>query len=394
MPDDRSIGQNIAAARKLAGLTQQQYAALASYSISTVTKVESGHEPASPAYIAAACRFLHVDQQRLTNTPYRETLDEEGPLVGMPELQALLAEGKYVRAEEPGSLDILASKMERLERLYRNDKGRQALAELTPLIRRLYGAVHASNSDGERGRANALLSAAYVLTERLCRRFGFMSLAAPSLDMLESVAVKADDPLFAAQAKIKRARILMYHDGYDLALSLVEEGAEAAAGDSQESLAVRGYGHLCGAIVAVRGRRRDLALDHLSEAADLARRVEGESDAYGTLFGIGNVGVHNVAVNLEIGEYAKAALDGWKLKLPKDMAPPRQGHHWQDTARAFLLMGEPRKSLAALNRARKAAPQQTRLHPQVRETLRGIAMAERSQTDSLSNFSAWVGVRL
>jgi hypothetical protein len=157
---------------------------------------------------------------------------------------------------------------------------------------------------------------------------------------------------------------------------------------------VRGYGHLCGAISAARGRRPDVARDHIREPRQLAGQFTHESDLYGTLFGPANVGIHAVAVEMESGDPDKAAAAGWTLRLPSEIAPPRAGHHWQDTARAWLLAGQPGKSLDSLNRARKVAPQQTRLHPSVRETLRGIAAAERRRTESLSSFAGWVGVKL
>jgi hypothetical protein len=115
---------------------------------------------------------------------------------------------------------------------------------------------------------------------------------------------------------------------------------------------------------------------------------------YGTLFSKANTEIHGCAVELEAGDPGQAARDGSALQLPADTAPPRAGHHWQDTARAWLLAGQPDKSLQALNIARRVAPQQTKLHPSVRETLYGIAEAERRRTDSLSAFARWVGVTL
>jgi len=82
------------------------------------------------------------------------------------------------------------------------------------------------------------------------------------------------------------------------------------------------------------------------------------------------------------------------LRLPSGVAAPRAGHHWQDNARAWLLIGKADKALAALNKARSVAPQQTCLHPSVRETLYGIAAAQRRQSDSLLGFASWLGASL
>jgi hypothetical protein len=119
-----------------------------------------------------------------------------------------------------------------------------------------------------------------------------------------------------------------------------------------------------------------------------------ESRLYTTDFGPGNVAVHACAVELEAGDPGKAAHDGAALRLPPDMAAPRAGHHWQDNAQAWLMAGKPDKALAALNKARATAPQQTRLHPAVRETVHGIAAAQRRQSESLVGFASWLGAAL
>ncbi|MEO6089249.1 MAG: helix-turn-helix transcriptional regulator [Umezawaea sp.] len=391
MTDTLGVGTRIAASRKLAGLTQAALARKTAYSLSLVRKVEQGVEPPSPAFIAAVGVALHVEYEELVDTPYLDTIELDGRLEGFADLRAILAEGQYVGAIEPEPLDDLRVELGFINTAYRNDKGRQSLVRLPILIRQLHGAVHAANTDGERAAIYTLLSSAYVTAERLCRRFGYMTLTTPTLDRLEYVASRADDPLYSAQALVKRCRVLMYVGSYDVGLSLVERGLDSIEGNDESALAVRGYAHLAGAIAAARGRNPVLAREHIAEAHKLAEHVNGESDAYGTLFGRANVGIHACAVELEAGDPAIAAREGTALRLPASIAPPRAGHHYQDTARAWLLSGEPGRALDALNKARKVAPQQTRLHPSVRETARGIALAERRKSDSVANFVAWLG---
>jgi transcriptional regulator with XRE-family HTH domain len=384
-------GARITAARRLKGYTQDRLARESGYSISMVRKVERGLEPASPAFLSAVGWVLGKGVDELTGAPYSETIDAEGSLDGITDLRVVLAEGLHVRPAESLPLDDLRDVLSRVDLLYRNDRGRQALARLPLLIRQLHGALHSAATDEQRAAVCSLLSAAYGTAERIARRFGYLHLTTPTLDRLEFFAGRADDPLFVAQAFIKRARVLMYHDSYDVGLHLIDQGLGRIEGISEGALAVRGYGHLAGAIVAARGRKPDVARDHLAEARKVAEHVPGESDAYGTLFGHANVSIHSVAVELEAGDPGVAAREGFALRLPKSIAPPRAGHHWQDTARACLLDGDGGKALEALNRARKAAPQQTRLHPMVVETLRGIAMLERRKSDTVANFARWLG---
>ncbi|MFC3964820.1 helix-turn-helix domain-containing protein [Nocardia jiangsuensis] len=377
--------------RKMARYTQAKLGRLAGYSTSMISKVEQGREAPSDGFVAAVARALNIAPERLTGSPPWETIEEDGPLDGIGELRAVLAEGRYVVPLEPPALDVLRSEMAGVDLAYRNDQGRVALARMPGLLRQLHGALHAASAD-RRGAVLSVLCAAFVTTERLCRRFGFLTLAPIALDRLEWAAADADDPLYAAQAKIKRARVLMYHGGNELGLRLVDEGLALVEGSGEAPNAVRGYGHLCGAVVAARGLRPGTAAEHIARARELAPLMPGESDRYGTLFGPVNVGIHACAVALESGEPDRAAREGTALVLPPGIAPPRAGHHWQDVARAQLQAGRPADALAALRRARAAAPQQTRLHPSVRETYLGIAAAERRRSESTGAFGAWLRI--
>ncbi|WP_280318172.1 helix-turn-helix domain-containing protein [Nocardia wallacei] len=386
-----TTGKRIAAERKLAGLKQIQLAQRTNYSLSMVRAVEQGREPASPAFIAAAARVLRVEPELLTGVPYRDTIEQDGPLEGSVELRTILAEGSYVEPLEPLPLVRLQAELDDIDRVYFADKGRVALARLPEVIRRLYGALH---TESDPAPVYTTLAQAFLTAERLCRRFGFTSLAPTVIDRLEWAAERADDPLYVPQSLIKRARVLMYYDRADVGLKLIERGLNAIEGTGEGVDAVRGSAHLTGAIIAARGFRPDTAEEHLHEARRIAGPMKHESDAYGTLFGPANVGIHSVAVALEAGNPDKAAREGTRLVLPKKIAPPRAGHHWQDVARAWLLVGQPDKALHSLNLARRIAPQQTRLHPSVRETLHGIASAQRRQSETLVSFASWAGVAL
>lgn len=388
------VGKRVATERKLAGLNQDQLAQRAGYSKSMVKAVEQGREPASPGFIAAVVGALHIEPEQLLGTPYYETIESEGPLEGLAELRGILAEGAYVRAMEPPPLSELTADMAAVSLAVRNDRTRLALARLPILIRKLYGALHDATSDNERDQVYLLLCSAYTAAEGCCCRLGFMSLANLILDRLDWAAANSGDPLHTVRSLMKRARLLMSYDSTDVGMSLVDRGLHIADGEDESARVIRGYSHLRGAIVAARGRRLGLATQHIDAARELARPMTRESDLYGTMFGPGNVEIHACAIELEAGDPGKAARDGSALRLPADVAPPRAAHHWQDTARAWLLVGEPDKALKALNMARQVAPQQTRLHPSVRETLYGIAESERRRTESLGNFARWVGINV
>ncbi|MEU4322497.1 helix-turn-helix transcriptional regulator [Nocardia fluminea] len=388
------VGQALAAERKVAGLDQRQLANRAGYSLSMIKAVEQGREVASPGFIAAVSRVLAIDPDRLLGTPFLDALEEDGPLAGLAELRAVLTEGAYVQPIDPPPDAELARELVAVETALRNDRTRRALAALPELLRKAHGAVQIAADDTARARAYDLLCAAYIAAEGACCRLGYSSLTALVLERLDTAATHTPDSAYAVRSLVKRSRLLMAHGSTDVAMSLVDRGIGLVPGDTESERVLRGYAHLRGAIVAARGRRLELARDHITEARALARRMGHESDLYTTDFGPGNVEVHACAVELEAGDPGKAAHDGAALVLPADMAAPRAGHHWQDNARAWLMAGKYDRALAALNKARAAAPQQTRLHPSVRETVYGIAAAQRRQSDSLLGFAHWIGAGL
>ena len=101
MLDEDSIGSRVASARKFRGLTQRRLADLAHVSYSLLTKVESGHVPATPAFIAAVARALRVDIVELTGQPYRgHTAREDQAHATIPEIRRVLLAHDVPTAED------------------------------------------------------------------------------------------------------------------------------------------------------------------------------------------------------------------------------------------------------------------------------------------------------
>ncbi|MFI9381207.1 multiprotein-bridging factor 1 family protein [Kutzneria sp. NPDC052558] len=386
-----SLGKAVARERKLAGQTQAQLAIGINYSESHVKKVEQEKEPASPAFVAAVARYLKIEPGVITSVPLRH--DDEPPLQGVAELQAILAEGKYVRPDPPGTLAELSKAVEDAHANYYGDKGKEALAALPRILRQLYGAIVAE-SGANRLRASFLLNRSWYLAERISRRFGYRSMVTAIIDRMESSADQAEDPLCVAQALTQRAHALMYYGDNDAGLGMVDRATGLVTDRTESGLCVLGAATLSGAIISARKGQLDTALEYIKDARLLAARVKGESPLYGTLFGSGNVDIHYFGALMEGGDPDRAAREGASLVFPPGVSAPRKGRHYQDQARAWVLAGKPQEALRALNLARKIAPEQTRAHPQVLETARAIARLEKRRTDSLANFSGWLGVKL
>jgi hypothetical protein len=79
------------------------------------------------------------------------------------------------------------------------------------------------------------------------------------------------------------------------------------------------------------------------------------------------------------------------VRLGRAVPAVRRGHHYIDLARGYVLAGDNAAAMRYLQQARRIAPQQTRHHPMVRETVLAIASARRSRED-LSLFATWLGI--
>ena len=383
-----NVGQRLASERKLAGLNQRALAARASYSLSMVKAVEQGREPASTGFISAVARVLRITPEQLTGAPY----DDGRPLSdAVNELSVLLTEGRYARATEPGKLAQLEADVLAAQQLYRRDRTRQTIEVLPGIIRRLHGATREMSGD-EKAHAYTLLTAAYVLAEWSARRTGHLLLTLPALDLADAYAPMSDDRNWGAFSILARARVLTHYGESEVAGQLIET-AISSADESRRGLILGGYSHLAGAVNEARKLNYSGASDHIGAAREMARRT-GETDDYLVSFGPLNAEIHAHEVELEAGDPSRAAVDGAKLAYPASASPTRVAHHWQDNARAWLMAGKSDKALAALNKARLAAPQQTRLHPSVRETVHGIAAAQRRQSEGLVGFASWLGTSL
>ncbi|MFJ6622020.1 helix-turn-helix domain-containing protein [Kitasatospora sp. NPDC091335] len=170
----------------------------------------------------------------------------------------------------------------------------------------------------------------------------------------------------------------------DKALRLVEDRYRA-----NDPLAVRAWGslHLRAAVSAARAGRRAETEDRIQHADGAAELMEEGRpgpffDRHSLTFSGGNVQIHAVSVQLEMGDHARALVLNERADPAKVAALPasRRGHHQMDLARAWLWDGNRDKALQALEAAERIAPQLVRNHPIGRATLRKIVYAERSAT--------------
>jgi hypothetical protein len=171
------------------------------------------------------------------------------------------------------------------------------------------------------------------------------------------------------------------------------------------TLSVYGSTHLRSAILAARAGShsrsnghsvsRDAhaqeAWAHIDAAREIADLIGYDRDDYGVAFGPSNVAQHEVAVAVELEEGTEAVRRSRRARIAPTVPVVRRGHHYIDLARGYFMDGNHGGALRCLQRARRIAPQQTRYHPMVRETVLAIAHTRRA-TEDLARFASWLGI--
>jgi transcriptional regulator with XRE-family HTH domain len=390
------IGTRIAELRKIHGRTQQALAMRTGVSVSLLRKIERGDRVATHSVVAAVARALSVNVTDITGQPYQAyNADPGSEQAGVPALRQALVEGDDPNLDVPTrSINDLRSALSDIKEWDRQTRHADVVRTLPDVLRHLHRTRH-DVSTGDRSAVRELLTAAYCYGLVALYRLGHLDLSHLADERARSAASRGDDPLWAAVAQWHHSLILLFDGSYEAGLRSLDRASNllGLVPPRPTTPAVRGAIHLRAAMIAARMTNKDLAESHLTAARSLAQPGQDEANHYGTKFGLPNVDIHHVAVPVELGDGTTAVSRASTIRLPERMAPSRSGHHWIDLSRGWLLHGDRRRSLQALQTARRIAPQLTRYHPQVHETIQVLAANDARSTDSLAHFAAWCGVQ-
>jgi transcriptional regulator with XRE-family HTH domain len=161
-----SIGQRIAARRKLNGLTQAQLARRAHVSLSLLRKVEQGSAPASPAFTAAMATALRTTVAELYDAPSLRYGAERDHVA---EVETAFMEGPASLATDPPPpLDVLASHVDQIAELQRRSRSHESSARIPALLAQLHTAAALAPVGAHSERAHHLLATLYGCVGSAC----------------------------------------------------------------------------------------------------------------------------------------------------------------------------------------------------------------------------------
>jgi transcriptional regulator with XRE-family HTH domain len=403
MADQDRAGARIAVIRKTRGWTGRELARRAHVSYSLLAKVESGAVPASPALIGAVARALRVDVPRITGQPYEEP--HGGQAARLHDMIGAIRRSvdTYDLPDEgivPRPFGELSADVRRISGLGQAAKFVQIGAELPGLLDELGAAVHTAR-EPDRPPLFGLLAEAYSGASVIANLLGYLDLRSQVVERIRWASEQCGDPLRVQRVRWQRTSSLMAVGAYAQALTLMEQVRGDLGDDitvmNGPALSVYGSAHLRSAILAARAAKTNgpgyaqQAWIHVDAARQVAERMGTDRNDYGLAFGPSNVAQHEVAVAVELEDGADAIRRAHNVRLGPAVPSVRRGHHYIDLARGYAMADDHAGSLRCLQQARRIAPQQTRHHPMVRETVLAIAAARRGR-EELSLFASWLGV--
>jgi transcriptional regulator with XRE-family HTH domain len=398
--DAAGVGRRVADARKLAGWTQTELARRAAVSASLVRAVEQGRAPASPAFVSACARALNVGVADLFELPYPKITREEHRVhAAIPAIRRELAAYRVEPDESvrPRSLSELSAAVAHASQLRHEVSLGQLGMEVPGLLEELRATTYIL-SGHSRERAFGLLAECYYAASQLAYNLGYTDLSSLAVDRYEWAAAQSGDELAVLVGDYRRAGELISAADWSSALRLLEGSRsriqDQLGKDDAPTLATWGNLHLKSGLAAARAGQRDLADAHLADARETATRIGADRDDYRLCFGPTNVNIWSVSLAVEMLDGTEAVKRASQFELPAGTPRERVGHHWIDLARGQLYHGDRRRALVALQHARQIAPNQTRYHPMVHETIRVLVHQEHRRSDTLSGFARWIGLKL
>ncbi|MFD7016170.1 helix-turn-helix domain-containing protein [Streptomyces sp. NPDC059928] len=390
LPHDHT-GARIKRLRLERHLTQRALADLSLIPYSTLTKTEQGVIPASPHVIATLARALRVDVATVTGQPYvTELRADQLDVLIRPIREALDVYDLGADPDiTPRAHQLLADDAESLLVSVRAGEIKQVASQVPGLIQEATTAAHATpNRDSW-----LLLASTYRTAYDVASKLGFYDLATIALARMDWAAQRGSDAVVGGMYRYMRALTYMRDGQYRTGERLVSLGLRTLeqADQGRERDVMAGQLHLGAAVMAGRSKDESRATGHLNEAERIAETTGEAVNVHWLAFGPTNVKVHRVSVLAELDEYGQAAQTARGLTIPKDWPASRRSHHYAEVARAQMWTGDLDESFRNLLKARKAAPQQARYHPTVRETYSGLEAAKRQLPDTFLSYGTWLG---
>lgn len=390
------VGARIHEIRALRGYSLAELSGRAHVSTSMLSRIESGQRVPSEQVVASVARALSVSVTVLHGQPYIEQLRQDQMDRLIAPLSVALDDWGIPPDDDdptPRPLPALGAEIAKVQRLRTNSEYGELAGMLPALLAEMsYSTMLHLVPGREREVAHWLQAEAVLGAFSVAYKFGYMDLARLSLARMAEAAAQSGDPRQVAAERLKRAQLSAEGPALSQGLRLVRQALRDLDDDGTvPTRAVRGGLLLKG--VQLHGLLGDADQSDawLEEARGLAQET-GETNHYLLVFGPTNTEQHAIAAAGDRDEHGLAVELSNRVRLPEGYPPARAGVYWIDRARSEALTARQDEALASLEEAKAASPQQTRYHPNTRQTV-GVMLRARPRVPMrLRVFAQWSGV--
>lgn len=355
-------------------------AGLAGISEDYLSQIERGMKTPSTTLLHSLARILGVPVAALLGEPVIESGTYDPPLRASELNAALVSYGNAIESDDRPDLPDLRARVESAWLIWQSSPRRYSeTGPLLPgIVRDVEGAVRSLRraSDAQMRREACRIAAdLYFLLRTYTKRIGRTDLSLLVADRAIRAAEDADDPLRIAAAKWNLGQVLLAANESEAAEDTAIRAAEELAntgGTEQQQLALHGALWLVATIAAVRSNDPWTARDRLRRHARPAAEQAGEGNAFWTVFGPINVGLHAVSIEMETGEAAEALRLADEIELGQCPSVERRATFSLEIARCYEQRREDTGVLLHLLDAEREAPEDMRYNALARDLVRGL----------------------
>lgn len=375
-----SNGQRLARLRMRRRWTQQRLATEAGFSLAAIKAFEQGRRALDrPATILPLCRALDCHPTEITGGPIippQADRDGQTAVAAVASVRrALLRHGRPTRADDAEVAAVDVPELRVRAAAANADRHGARLAQagetLPALLRDLQVAAEVT-AGSERCDVYGLLATAYECAMQYLYKLGHVSDATLATERVLWSAEATGDPLRVLAARWYDAGEFLSIGEHDEAGAIIDEAlADLTRRQdvSPEAVSLRGAFELKAALNHARASEKAAAERHWRRATKSADLLGEDRDDWHLQFGPTNVAIWGVSLPVELGQGRVAVERARDVKLPDSYSRERRSHHFIDVGRAHFYNGQRDAALGAFLQAERLAPQATRMHAGVRETV-------------------------
>lgn len=404
MAEPSGRGQRIARARRRRGLSQAALAGLVGRSESWFSQVERGlREVDSHTVLNALAEILRVDVSELTgdesaaprSVRYTAARDIEQAMMAYDGLESVIAGAE---ADLSPGIRRLALIVGRVNHTYQAARYEEAGRMLPALIRSVETAARTCPSRDELA-VSTVRSQIYQATAMVLNRVGETELAWTAADRAMAAAEHAEAGLMAALSAYRLAHVFTRRKRTTQARDLTTGAASALRRSSRnedpERLSVAGSLHLADALAAAAEFDHAAVDRSLTQAQQIADRLDEDRNYHWTAFGPSNVRIHRISAAVAFGDADAAVQVGESLDLqhlPSGLAG-RRSQVSLDLGRAYAQQRHDAAAVNMLLEAERIAPQLVRYDAATHDLLALLMRREhRASTPQLRPLAHRAGV--